>query len=147
MKKVISMSMILAGMIVLCGCSHNAITYGDGINCETTINPQTYSIGFTLRYGKILSVICRENTKIKMNGKGNGTAGISGTATDNSNASSEGAVEIEIKNQVTGYLTDLAKVDKDLAGKIVDKMIQDASKEKASETVSNGNSGSSDTVK
>lgn len=126
MKKVLSMSIVLAGMILICGCGHNIVNYSDGIGLETTINPETYTVGLNFRYGKILSVICRENTKIKMNGSGKGQAGITGTATDKSNASADGAVEITVGGQCNGYLTEICKQDKTLAEKIIDKMYQDA---------------------
>lgn len=131
MSKKMSVLVCVCAMVCLAGCSHNAITYGDGINLETTINPQTYSVGFTLRYGKILSVICRENTKIKMNGTGKGNAGLAGTGTDSSNASADGAVEIVVGSQATGYLVSLAEVDKTLAEKLIDKMYKDAQQAEA----------------
>ncbi|OQA83587.1 MAG: hypothetical protein BWY31_02815 [Lentisphaerae bacterium ADurb.Bin242] len=120
-------SLVITLTCLVIGCSHNAVTYSDGIGLETTINPETYTIGLSFRYGKILSAVVRENVKITMNGTGKVNGALSSgseTSSDNSAASNEGSLEIEIGNQVTGYLCDLAEIDKKLAEKIIDAKIK-----------------------
>ena len=88
--------------VALCGCSHNTVSYGDGIMLETTINPETYAFGVSLRYGKILTVCARENTEVEMTGGNTTPTGTSGDAT----AKTEASVRMKVGRQVTGYLVD-----------------------------------------
>lgn len=100
---------ILAALLVLAlaaGCGHNTVSYGDGIMLETTINPETYAFGVSLRYGKILTACVRENTKVKMTGEGKGSGDATGNTTG---ANAQGSVEIEIGKQITGYYVDAIK--------------------------------------
>lgn len=92
-------------LIVCAGCSHNAINYSDGIGFETTFRPDTGNFGFTFRYGKILSAVLRENSKVNMTGEGqaNGESGAK------AGASNSGNVEVEIGRQITGYYVDAIK--------------------------------------
>ena len=99
--------MLAAVTLLLAGCGHNAVNYSDGIGLETTFRPDTGNFGITFRYGKILSVVARENTEVEMKGEGEG-AGANG---ENSNtaASSTSSVKVKIGQQITGYYVDALK--------------------------------------
>lgn len=88
-------------LVALTGCSHNTLSYGDGIMLETTANPETFAFGVSLRYGKILTVCARENTEVEMQG---GTK--TPTSASGDEASTEGSVRMKVGHQVTGYLVD-----------------------------------------
>lgn len=89
------------------GCSHNVVSYSDGIGFETTMRPDTGNFGITFRYGKILSVTARENTEVEMTGEG--AAGSGGENATSTNASSAGSVKVKIGKQITGYYVDAIK--------------------------------------
>lgn len=99
MKKVI---VLAAAALLTAGCSHNVVSYSDGVGLETTMRPDTGNFGITFRYGKILSVTARENTEVEMQGAG--TAGGENSASANANAN--GSVKVKIGKQVTGYYVD-----------------------------------------
>ena len=99
----VSLILVIICMLSLVGCSHNQITYSDGLGFETTFNPNTYTAGITFRYGKIFSAVVRENSEIEMTGDGKGTN------VDSSGASAAGAVKINIGKQITGYYVDALK--------------------------------------
>lgn len=100
---------LIAGLFAMLvgGCSHNVITYSDGVGFETTFRPDSGNFGFVFRYGKILNATVRENTEITMTGNGTGS-GSPGTGATGS-ASSSGAVKVKIGPQVTGYYVDAIK--------------------------------------
>lgn len=87
-------------LLVLTGCGHNAVTYGDGIMLETTLNPETFAFGVSLRYGKILTACVRENVEIRMTGEGNGGGE---TSNGTGKASASGTVTIKTGKQTNGY--------------------------------------------
>lgn len=89
-------------LIALTGCSHNTVSYGDGVMLETTANPETFAFGVSLRYGKILTVCARENTEVEMTGGNTTPTGTSGDAT----AKTEASIRMKVGHQVTGYLVD-----------------------------------------
>ena len=49
----------LAVVVILTGCGHNAIQYGDGVGFDVGINPENCMLSMNLRYGKILSAVTR----------------------------------------------------------------------------------------
>ena len=102
--------LLLAGagllLILLTGCGHNVVSYGDGIQLSTTINPEAGEFGVAFRHGKILTVCVRENVEVEMQGAGSGNAGTDGKT---AGASNSGTVKVKIGNQVTGYTVDLEK--------------------------------------
>lgn len=93
-----------AVLLLGAGCSHNAVTYGDGIMLETTVNPETWTFGISFRYGKILTVCVRENSEIIMHGGGAADA-----KTADASAKSASKVTIKIGPQITGYTVDAIK--------------------------------------
>lgn len=97
---------LMAAALFGAGCSHNSITYSDGVGFETTLRPDTGNFGVLFRYGKILSVVARENTEVEMTGAGNGSSGDKSAA---ANAAADGSVKVRIGSQVTGYFVDAIK--------------------------------------
>lgn len=95
--------------LLLAGCGHNAVTYGDGVQAELGFIPDQYKIALTFRYGKIFSAAVKEKTKVMLT-----------TDTDNSGTAEEKAgqstkvattLTIETGDQITGYAVDKAKVE------------------------------------
>ena len=109
MLKPLFLSAILALLtcFFVCGCGHNTVSYGDGIMLETTINPETYAFGISLRYGKILTACVRENTEVEMTGGNNTTGG--GEAKGSTAAKTEASVKVKVARQITGYYVDAVK--------------------------------------
>lgn len=101
---------VLLLMTLLCGCGHNTITYSDGITLETTINPETWTIGVGLRYGKILTACVRENTELEIAGSGSGGASKDSASTK---ASSDTEIKFKVGKQITGYYVDAIKAKAD----------------------------------
>ena len=106
--------------MLLAGCGHNAITYGDGVGFDFGVNPENFTMSMNLRYGKILSAVVRDNTEIELTGKTDangegGTAGKAGVATD-------GNLKIKIGRQINGAAVDLVE-----AGADVDKVLESLS--------------------
>ena len=109
-KKAMSVLSVLSVLsALLTGCSHNVVSYGDGIMLETTINPETYALGVSLRYGKILTVCVRENVKVEMEGAGSGTAGAGVDKSNTTGANATGKITVQIGPQVTGYYVDAVR--------------------------------------
>ncbi len=106
---------------VLTGCSHNTVSYGDGIMLETTLNPEAYAFGISFRYGKILTACLRENAELEMQGAGSGNAGTDGKT---AGAQSSGSVKVKVGPQITGYYVDALK-----AGAKPEEMVKYTSRE------------------
>lgn len=98
--------MLAAVTLLFAGCGHNVFNYSDGIGLETTFRPDSGNFGITFRYGKILSVVARENTEVEMTGEGQGAGN---AENKNSTASSSGSVKVKIGQQITGYYVDALK--------------------------------------
>ena len=96
--------MIFCAVLFTAGCSHNVVSYSDGIGFETSMRPDSGNFGITLRYGKILSVTARENTEVSMTGAGEG-----GSTEEQSAAKADSEIKIKIGPQVTGYYVDALK--------------------------------------
>ena len=92
------------------GCSHNAITYSDGVGFESTIRPDTGTFGVNFRYGKILTAIMRENSEVNMKGDASTDAG----ATSSNKAGSSGSLKVKIGKQWNGYLVDAITASNDM---------------------------------
>ena len=70
---------VIAAKIILCGCNHNVINYGDGLGFDAGINPSSGMLSMNLRYGKILTAVVRDNAELDLSGN---TAADSGGNTD-----------------------------------------------------------------
>ena len=101
-------ALLAVGLLLAVGCSHNTVSYGDGIMLETTINPEAYAFGISFRYGKILTACVRENSELEMQGAGSGSAGEPGDS-GSAAASSTGSVKLKIGKQITGYYVDAVR--------------------------------------
>ena len=113
----IGAGVIAAGLLV--GCGHNAINYGDGIGFDAGINPENWTASFTLRYGKILSAVTRDNVEIEVSGKADANGS---TGTEKSGLSSvvtDGTLKVKIGRQINGAAVDLVKV-----GANADKVVE-----------------------
>jgi len=110
-------AVIAAGL--LAGCGHNALQYGDGIGFDAGINPENWTASFTLRYGKILSAVTRDNVEIEVSGKADANGS---TGTEKSSLSSvvtDGNLKVRIGRQINGAAVDLVK-----AGANADKVVE-----------------------
>ena len=119
MKIVSLVSMMFAAVLLLTGCGHNAIQYGDGIGFDVGINPNNYMLSLNLRYGKILSAVVRDNVELELSGKAdaNGMTGDQNTA----GASSDGSLKLKIGHQINGATVDLVKTGAD-SEKIIENL-------------------------
>ena len=104
MKKRATFLTMICSVFLAAGCSHNVVSYSDGIGFETSMRPDYGNFGITLRYGKILSVTARENTEVSMTGAGEG-----GSADEQSAAKADSKVKMKIGPQITGYYVDALK--------------------------------------
>ncbi len=117
----IGVPIIIAGL--LAGCGHNAIQYGDGIGFDAGINPENWTASFTLRYGKILSAVTRDNVEIEVTGKtdANGSTGTEMSAT--SGVVTVGNLKVKIGRQINGAAVDLVEAGAD-PEKVVDALTE-----------------------
>lgn len=113
MKKTIFFIGAVFAAVILTGCGHNVINYGDGVGFDAGINPENMTFTFNLRYGKILSAVTRDNVQIEMTGNANAD-GKTG-AESKSGVSTDGNLKVKIGRQINGYAVDLieAGADKD----------------------------------
>ena len=86
---------------LLAGCGHNHLIYGDGFAVKTTIDPELWSAGVCVQYGKILTATVRENVTLEMTGEGSGSGTSDGKA--DTSASASGSVKLTVGKQTTGY--------------------------------------------
>ena len=106
--------------VLLAGCGHNAITYGDGVGFDFGVNPENFTMSMNLRYGKILSAVTRDNVEIELNGKANAD-GSAGTE-NKTGVSTDGALKVKIGRQINGAAVDLVE-----AGADADKVLESLS--------------------
>ena len=94
--------------LLLAGCGHNAVTYGDGVQAELGFIPDQYKVALTFRYGKIFSAAVKEKAKVTLttDADNNGTADKAGAATKVATT-----LTIETGDQITGYAVDKAKIE------------------------------------
>lgn len=132
MKKLYATAIIIGIAILLTGCGHNVINYGDGIGFDAGINPENGTFSFNLRYGKILSAVTRDNVEIEMSGDvgADGDIAPSATGAENANAgkgnvgvSSRGALKVKIGRQINGYAVDLVEAGAD-PNKVIESLTE-----------------------
>ena len=128
MKNLFLVGVAVCAAVILAGCGHNAIQYGDGIGFDAGVNPENYTASFNLRYGKILSAVTRDNVEIEVTGKTDAN-GASGTEkSGNAAVSTDGTLKIKIGRQINGAAVDLVKAGAD-ADKVIDALTKaDATK-------------------
>ena len=121
MKNLFLVGAAVFAAVILAGCGHNAIQYGDGIGFDAGVNPENYTASFNLRYGKILSAVTRDNVEIEVTGKTDAN-GASGTEkSGNAAVSTDGTLKIKIGRQINGAAVDFVKAGAD-ADKVVDAL-------------------------
>ena len=110
---------IIPAVFFLTGCAHNVVTYGDGIGVDVGVDPEHFSASFTLRYGKTLTAITRDNVEIGLNGK----AGVDGIPVqeNDSKVATDGSLHVKIGRQINGYAVDLVEAGAD-PGKVVEAL-------------------------
>ncbi len=91
----------------LCACGHNTLTYGDGVGLQTTLNPETYSIGVHFFYGKILHASVKEKTTLELAAGVENANGSSSSATNATRLDTR--LVLSTGDQVTGYVVELEK--------------------------------------
>ena len=114
-----------ACVALLTGCGHNSVQYGDGVGFDCGINPAS----LTLRYGKILTAVTRDNVEIELTGnaKADGSAGMETTA--KTNIGTDGNLKVRIGRQINGAAVDLVKAGAD-ADKVVSALSETAPPQK-----------------
>lgn len=111
MRNVIVVMAALTVIVILSGCGHNAIQYGDGVGFDMGINPENCMLSMNLRYGKILSAVTRDNVELELTGKAaaDGTAG-----TDKqTGVNTDGTLKVKIGRQINGTAVDLVEAGAD----------------------------------
>ena len=119
------MRKIMLGLAAVCiamlltSCGHNSFQYGDGVGFDFGVNPENWTASLTLRYGKILTAVTRDNVEIELTGnaKADGSAGMETTA--KTNIGTDGNLKVRIGRQINGAAVDLVK-----AGANTDKVIE-----------------------
>lgn len=101
----------LAVVVILTGCGHNAIQYGDGVGFDVGINPENCMLSMNLRYGKILSAVTRDNVELELTGQAaaDGTAGTE----KQSGVNTDGTLKVKIGRQINGAAVDLIEAGAD----------------------------------
>ena len=123
MKEILVVGAAILAAGLLAGCGHNAIQYGDGIGFDAGVNPENWTASFTLRYGKILSAVTRDNVEIELTGSAdaNGSAGTEKSGT--SGVVTNGNLRVKIGRQINGAAVDLVE-----AGAPPEKVVEALSK-------------------
>jgi len=105
--------------ILLTSCGHNSFQYGDGVGFDFGVNPENWTASLTLRYGKILTAVTRDNVEIELTGNANadGSAGMETTA--KTKIGTDGNLKIRVGRQINGAAVDLVK-----AGASADKVVE-----------------------
>ena len=111
----------LALMPMLSSCAHNAIVYGDGIGLDVGVDPEHFMASFTLRYGKTLTAVTRDNVEIEMAGKADMNGVPSAEKKTDGKVATDGNLRIKIGRQINGYAVDLVEAGAD-AQKVVDAL-------------------------
>ncbi len=99
--------------IFLCSCGHNVIQYGDGVGFDASLNPENYTVGFNLRYGKILSAVTRDNVEIELTGKANADGSTGTEKSGSTTVATDGNLKVKIGRQINGAAVDLVEAGAD----------------------------------
>ena len=103
---------------LLMGCGHNSIQYGDGVGFDFGVNPENWTASVTLRYGKILTAVTRDNVEIELSGNANADTQTGAAKTALTKVGSDGNLKIRIGRQINGAAVDLIK-----AGASADRVV------------------------
>ena len=124
MYKIYLMMAALAATVILSGCGHNAIQYGDGVGFDVGINPENCMLSMNLRYGKILSAVTRDNVELEMTGKA--TADGSAVTDQQTGMTTDGTLKVKIGRQINGAAVDLVEAGAD-PNKVMEVLTEPAS--------------------
>lgn len=124
------MRKIMLGLAAVCiamlltSCGHNSFQYGDGVGFDFGVNPENWTASLTLRYGKILTAVTRDNVEIELTGNANadGSAGMETTA--KTKIGTDGNLKIRVGRQINGAAVDLVKAGAS-AAKVVETLADD----------------------
>ena len=119
--KEIFLALGIPAMLILSGCAHNAIVYGDGIGLDVGVDPEHFMASFTLRYGKTLTAVTRDNVEIEMAGKADMNGVPSTEKKTDGKVATDGNLRIKIGRQINGYAVDLVEAGAD-AQKVVEAL-------------------------
>ena len=114
---------------LLTGCGHNSFQYGDGVGFDFGVNPENWTASMTLRYGKILTAVTRDNVEIELSGNANADAQTGEGKTALSKVGTDGTLKVKIGRQINGAAVDLVK-----AGADADKVIEALTNEKGKQS-------------
>ena len=125
MRKIMLSLAAVCVAAILTGCGHNSFQYGDGVGFDFGVNPENWTASLTLRYGKILTAVTRDNVEIELSGNANadGSAGMDTTA--RTKIGTDGNLKIRVGRQINGAAVDLVK-----AGASADKVIESLTENK-----------------
>jgi len=129
MRKLMLVLAAVCVSMLLTACGHNSFQYGDGVGFDFGINPENWTASLTLRYGKILTAVTRDNVEIELSGNANadGSAGMETTA--KTKIGTDGNLKIKIGRQINGAAVDLVKAGAD-ANKVVSALSETAPPQK-----------------
>ena len=97
------------------------MTYGDGIGFDMGVDPEHFSASFTLRYGKTMTAVTRDNVEIEMAGKADMNGVPSTEKKSDGKVATDGNLRIKIGRQINGYAVDLVEAGAD-AQKVVEAL-------------------------
>ncbi len=115
------LTLAIPALLVLSGCSHNVVTYGDGIGFDMGVDPEHFMASFTLRYGKTLTAVTRDNVEIEMAGKADMNGVPSTEKKTDGKVATDGNLRVKIGRQINGYAVDLVEAGAD-AQKVVEAL-------------------------
>ena len=119
------MRKIMLGLAAVCiamlltSCGHNSFQYGDGVGFDFGVNPENWTASLTLRYGKILTAVTRDNVEIELSGNASADTQTGAEKTALTKVGTDGNLKIRIGRQINGAAVDLVK-----AGANADKVVE-----------------------
>ena len=105
--------------MLLTACGHNSFQYGDGVGFDFGVNPENWTASLTLRYGKILTAVTRDNVEIELSGNASADTQTGAEKTALTKVGTDGNLKIRIGRQINGAAVDLVK-----AGASADKVVE-----------------------
>ena len=123
MGKIYLMMAALAATVILSGCGHNAIQYGDGVGFDVGINPENCMLSMNLRYGKILSAVTRDNVELELTGKATADGAVG--SDKQTGMTTDGTLKVKIGRQINGAAVDLIEAGAD-SNKVMDALKEPA---------------------
>ncbi|OQA82006.1 MAG: hypothetical protein BWY31_03504 [Lentisphaerae bacterium ADurb.Bin242] len=133
MKNLFLIGAAVFAAVFLCSCGHNVIQYGDGVGFDASLNPENYTVGFNLRYGKILSAVTRDNVEIELTGKANADGSTGTEKSGSTTVATDGNLKVKIGRQINGAAVDLVEAGAD-PGKVIEALTKDDVKTGQTET-------------